>query len=160
MATGVIKSFKFDPGLVIVKLDGRSPDVALRVCGSDKRTVATLTPGQKIRFDLSCARDGRVFAIDVIPDTTLPHDVADSDRSTPPRPLPGDGYNGTERRHFGESDRGLRTGQCQMTASEEADLEELFAAPVIRRLMERDGVDPRAVRALVQSVARATVKPR
>jgi cold shock CspA family protein len=60
MATGVIKSFKFDQGLVIVKLDGRSPDVALRVCGSDKRTVAMLTPGQKIRFDLSCARDGRI----------------------------------------------------------------------------------------------------
>jgi hypothetical protein len=160
MATGVIKSLKLDHGLVIVKLDGRSPDVALRVCGSDKRTVATMRLGQKIRFDLSCARDGRVFAIDVMPDTTLPRDGADPDSSSHSGPVRKNRCNGTDRRHFGKSVGGLRTGQYWMTAFEEADLEELLAAPVIRRLMERDGVDPRTVRALVQSIARATGRAR
>jgi hypothetical protein len=119
MATGVIKSLKLDHDLVIVKLDGRSPAVALRVRGSDKRTVATLTPGQKIRFDLSCARDGRVFAIDVMPDTTLPREAADPDSSPPSDPLGKDGSNATDRRHFGKSVGGLRTGQYWMTVFEE-----------------------------------------
>ena len=160
MATGVIKAFKLDHGLVIVKLDGRSPDVALRVCGSDKRTVATLRPGQKIRFDLSCARDGRVFAIDVMADTTLPREVADPDSLSHSGPLRKDGSNATDRRHFGKSVGGLRTGQYWMTAFEEADLGELLAAPVIRRLIERDGVEPRNVRALLQSIARKTARAR
>ena len=160
MSTGVIRSFKLDHGLLIVKLDGRSPDVALRICGSDKRTVATLTPGQKIRFDLSCAKDGRVYAIDVMPDTTLPRDVADTDCSPNSGPLRRDRPNGTDRRHFGKSDRDLRRGRYWMTASEQANLDELLASPVIRRLMERDGVDPRAIRNLVQSIARATATPR
>jgi hypothetical protein len=47
-----------------------------------------------------------------------------------------------------------------MTAFEEADLEELLAAPVIRRLMASDGVDRRTVRLLVQSIARATARAR
>jgi hypothetical protein len=47
-----------------------------------------------------------------------------------------------------------------MSSSEQANLEELLAAPIIRRLMERDGVDPQALRALVQSIARAEANPR
>jgi hypothetical protein len=144
MATGVIKSFKLDHGIVTVKLDRRSPDVALRVCGSDKRTVANLTPGQKIRFDFSCTRDGQVFAIDVMPDATVPQKEASR----------------AAKRPFVKSDFDLRPDRCSMSSSEQANLEELLAAPIIRRLMERDGVDPQAVRALVQSIARAAAKPR
>jgi cold shock CspA family protein len=142
MATGVLKSFKLDQGIVMVKLDGRSPDVALRVCGSDKRTVANLPPGQKIRFDFSCTQGGQVYAIDVMPDPTVPRKDA----------------SGAGNRHSAVSD--LRHDRCSMGSSEHADLEELLAAPIIRRLMERDGVDPQAVRALVQSIARAAAKPR
>jgi cold shock CspA family protein len=144
MANGILKSFKLDQGIVMVKLDGRSPDVALRVCGSDKRTVANLTPGQKIRFDFSCTQGGQVYAIDVVPDPTVPQ--KDASRA--------------DNRHFARSDRAFRHDRCSISPSEQADLEELLAAPIIRRLMERDGVDPQAVRALVQSIARAAVKPR
>jgi hypothetical protein len=144
MATGVLKSFKLDQGIVMVKLDGRSPDVALRVCGSDKRTVANLPPGQKIRFDFSCTQGGQVYAIDVTPDPTVPRRDA----------------SGAGSRHSDRSVSALRHDRCSMRPSEQADLEELLAAPIIRRLMERDGVDPQAVRALVQSIARAAAKPR
>jgi cold shock CspA family protein len=144
MATGVLKSFKLDQGIVMVKLDGRSPDVALRVCGSDKRTVANLPPGQKIRFDFSCTRGGQVYAIDVMPDPTVPQQKTSK----------------AANRAFVKSDRDLQHCRCRMSPCEHANLEELLAAPIIRRLMERDGVDPQAVRALVQSIARAAAKPR
>jgi hypothetical protein len=67
MTTAVIRSFRPDHGLVIVNVDGRAPDVALPVCGSDRSTVATLRPGRRIRFDFQCGRHGQVFAIDVAP---------------------------------------------------------------------------------------------
>ena len=67
MTTAVIRSFNLDHGLVIVKVDGRAPDVALRLCGSDRSTVANLMPGRRIRFDFQRGRHGQVFAIDVTP---------------------------------------------------------------------------------------------
>lgn len=67
MTTAVIRSFNPDHDLVVVKVEGRAPDVALRLCGSDKSTVAKLRPGQRIRFDFQCGRHGQVFAIDVTP---------------------------------------------------------------------------------------------
>jgi len=75
MAIGVIKSFEVDHGLVIVKLDGRSPEVALHVSGSDKETVTSLTAGQKIRFDFARDRHGQMFAIDVIAQPGISRDI-------------------------------------------------------------------------------------
>jgi hypothetical protein len=43
MATAVLRSFKPDLDLIVVKLDGRSAEVALRVSGSDRSTIATLS---------------------------------------------------------------------------------------------------------------------
>jgi len=40
-------------------------------------------------------------------------------------------------------------------AGAHASLEELLASCVVRRVMERDGVDPQDVRKLIDSVARA-----
>jgi hypothetical protein len=37
-------------------------------------------------------------------------------------------------------------------------LEELLAAPIVRRLMERDGIEAHAVRALIASLAGAVGK--
>jgi hypothetical protein len=42
----------------------------------------------------------------------------------------------------------------------ELTLEELLAAPIVLTLMHRDGVTPQSVRALVLSVANATVRSR
>ena len=67
MAIATVKSFQPDHGLVIVKLDGRLQEAALRVCGSDRTTIKKVLPGHRIRFDLSCNRQGQVFAVDVIP---------------------------------------------------------------------------------------------
>jgi cold shock CspA family protein len=83
MAIGVIKSFELDQGLIIVKLDGRSPEVALHVSGSDKATVASLMAGHQIRFDFARGRRGQVFAIDVIAQPGLSRDIGNSGRSPP-----------------------------------------------------------------------------
>jgi hypothetical protein len=45
-------------------------------------------------------------------------------------------------------------------ASRELTVEELLAAPIVRRLMERDGVDPEYVRALIASITRVSAKSR
>jgi cold shock CspA family protein len=159
MTTAVIRSFRPDHGLVIIKVDGMAPDVALRVCGSDRSTVAELRPGQRIQFDFQCDRHGHVFAINVTAISPL---------------LPGRGVDGSPlypssqsdtsraagRRYSGEPDK--RPGQSASCAASgsRAALEALLAAPVGRRLMERDGVHPQSVRKLIASIARAGVKSR
>ena len=67
MTMAVLRSFNRDRGLIIVRVEGRSSDVALRVCGSDRSTTAKLPPGHMIRFDFACNREGQVFAIDIEP---------------------------------------------------------------------------------------------
>ena len=124
MTTAVLRSFNPDQGIVTVKVDGRSPDVALRVCGSDRSTILRLSPGHRISFEFACNRHGQVFAIDVTPVAPIPS-VPHSRRTSP------------------RENRKLLKPDC--CSESEADLEELLAAPVIRRLMQRDGVDPQAV---------------
>jgi hypothetical protein len=41
MTTAVIRSFRPAHGLVIVKVDGRAPEVALRVCGRAREYNST-----------------------------------------------------------------------------------------------------------------------
>jgi hypothetical protein len=163
MATAVIKSLKLYHGLVIVKLDGRSPEVALRVSGSDKETVASLTPGQRIRFDFACDRHGQVFAIDVIPEPSIARANGNSGGSPRSSRVPA-GKSEAEQeghqRNFGKADPGSQHGRCWVHPSEQAHLEELLAAPIIRRLMQRDGADPEAIRRMLQSIARVVARPR
>jgi hypothetical protein len=159
MTTAVIRSFRPAHGLVIVKVDGRAPEVALRVCGSDRSTVAELRPGQRIQFDFQCDRHGHVFAIDVT--------------AIPPL-LPGRGVDGSPlypssqsersraagRRYLGELDEwSVRSASCAASDAQPA-LEELLAAPVVRRLMERDGIHPQSVRKLIASIAHSVAKSR
>jgi hypothetical protein len=163
MATAVIKSLKLHLGLIIVKLDGRSPEVALRVSGSDKETIASLTPGQRIRFDFACDRHGQVFAIDVVPESGITRAIRNS--GSPPRSsrLPADKSEAereAHQRNFGKADPPSQFGRRWVSRSEQAHLEELLAAPIIRRLMQRDGADPQAIRRMLQSIARVVATPR
>jgi len=137
MATAVLRSFKPELDLIIVKLDGRSAEVALRVSASDRSIIARLPPGHKIGFDLECDRHGRVFAIDVTPDPPL----AAHNRQTRNRIKAG------SSEPEGASISGM-----------EAEMEQLLATPIVRRLMQKDGVDPRSVRGLIRTVARAAAK--
>ena len=161
MATAVIKSLKLHHGLVVVKLDGRSPEVALRVSGSDEETVASLTPGQRIRFDFACDRHGQVFAIDVIPEPGISRAIGNSGSSSRSTQLPADkSEREAHQRNLGKADPDSQHGRCWVHPSEQAHLEELLAAPIIRRLMHRDDADPEAIRRLLQSIARVVATPR
>lgn len=159
MTTAVIRSFRPDHGLVIVKVDGRAPDVALRVCGSDRSTVAGLRPGQRIQFDFQCDHHGHVFAIDVTAiSPLLPGRALDGSPHCPGSQ--SDSSRGAGRRHSGEPDEWpVQSASCAASGSQTA-LEELLAAPIIRRLMERDGVRPQSVRKLIASLAHTVAKSR
>jgi hypothetical protein len=74
--TAIIKSFERDEGLVVVRVDETSPEVSLRVCGSDRSTVAKLGPGKRIRFAVARDRRGCAVAIDVTSAQPLNRDVA------------------------------------------------------------------------------------
>ena len=53
--------------------------------------TANLTPGQKIRFDFSCTQGGQVYAIDVVPDPTVPPNpslTSSRSRASAPPPAP------------------------------------------------------------------------
>src|SRR5712691_8883788 len=133
MTTAVIRSVRPDHGLVIVKVDGKAPNVALRVGGSDRSTVARLRPGQKIRFDLQCDPHGNMFAIDVTAISPLPSNCG------------VDAFQGSPRRsaRFGAAGRRCSDhSDARSMSCAEAALEELLATPIIHRLMQRDGVDP------------------
>jgi hypothetical protein len=139
MTTAVLRSFNPDHDLIIVKVDGRSPQVALKVCRSDRSTMARLPAGSRIHFDFACDRHGQVFAIDITPLPPLPSVLG--------------------RRASAQDDTDLSGPKCFPFSELEADLEALLAAPIIRRLMQKDGVDPQSVRALIRTVARAAAKP-
>ena len=155
MATGVLKSFNHDRALAIVRLEGRSAEVALRVSGCDKTTIASLRPGQKIQFDLACGQHGQVYAVDVAAEPAPPLDGRSADFARRfHRPLPAK----TEGRASVVFEIGSAGGTQKQHAAAE-DLErQLLSAPVIHRLMEKGRVDPLAVRTLVRSVARAATK--
>jgi hypothetical protein len=74
MTTAILKSFNRDQNVAILSVQSHRPDCAFRLCRSDRSVVAHLTPGRLIRFNISCNRDGELFAIDVepVPNTT-PH---------------------------------------------------------------------------------------
>lgn len=66
MITADIRHFERDHGLVVVKLaDPHVPELALRVCGSDRSTLARLGPGETIQFDIACDRRGHPVAFDI-----------------------------------------------------------------------------------------------
>ena len=67
MTIAVIKSFERDESLLIVRVNGTSPEVSLRLCGSDRSTVAKLGPGETISFDIARDQRGGAVAIDVTP---------------------------------------------------------------------------------------------
>ena len=65
MTTAIIKYFKRDESLVVVRVAGTALDVALRVCGTDRSTAAKLVPGETISFAIARDRRGCAVAIDV-----------------------------------------------------------------------------------------------
>jgi hypothetical protein len=142
MATAIVKSFNPGRELVIVKLDGRPAGVALRVCGSDRAAVTKMPPGQRIRFDLSWDRHGQVFAIDVVP--ISPTVVA----------VDGGRFRGAAQRFDQHNSQWVKPNDDVASGTEA----ELLDTPVIRRLMQRHGVETRSVRAMIATVARATAK--
>jgi len=159
MTTAVIKSFKADRGIVIVKVDERSPGVALRLCGSDRTTVAKMLPGQRIQFEFACDRKGNVFGIDVTP-VSVPTEAVGGAGPTSTacakpsrRKRPADPV-----RHFIPLKGRALPDEPGKDNAAETTLEELLAAPVIRKMMERDQVDPQAIRSLISSLARAVIQ--
>jgi hypothetical protein len=156
MTTAVITSVRPHHGLVIVKVDGKAPDVALRLCGSDRSTVAKLRSGQKIRFNFQCDGQGNVFAIDVTAISSLSSNLGvDSFEGFPRR---SKRFRAAGRQCSDQPDaRSMQFGSCTRSCAQAA-LEELLSAPIIRRLMERDGVDPQPVRKLIATITRARSK--
>jgi hypothetical protein len=138
MTSGVLRSLNPDRSLIIVKVDDRAAEVALRVRGSDRSAMATMPAGQRISFEFACNRHGDVFAIDVLPIPTFSRVRK---------------WGGAKGRYPNDL---LEPGH--RGSATEAHLEELLAAPIVQKLMQRDGVDPQAVRSLVSTVARAAVK--
>jgi hypothetical protein len=65
VTTAIIKYFKRDESLVVVRVAGTALDVALRVCGTDRSTAAKLVPGETVSFDIARDRRGCAVAIDV-----------------------------------------------------------------------------------------------
>jgi hypothetical protein len=65
MVAAVIRSFEPDQGIMRVLLVGTMSETALRVRGSDRRTIARQPQGKPISFELARDRYGRDCAVDV-----------------------------------------------------------------------------------------------
>ena len=67
MAIAILKSFDRGHGLAILKLDGSRSEFAAHVAGSDRTAILSVVTGQRIRFDVRRDRQGKTFAVNVIP---------------------------------------------------------------------------------------------
>jgi hypothetical protein len=156
MTTAVVRSLRLDQDLVIVKLDGRSAEIALRVHDTDRATVAKLFRGQRIEFDFECDRDGRVFAVDLAPVSSL--SVSENLKVSLRQPKSRTETGASTAPNSADPGGALEQPDYA-TQSQYAAVEELLSAPVIRRLMKRDGVSPDLIRRLIDRIARQPQKP-
>jgi CspA family cold shock protein len=62
MATGTVKFFNTTKGYGFLAPDGGGKDVFVHITALQRSNIATLTEGQKVSFDLSPGRDGRISA--------------------------------------------------------------------------------------------------
>jgi hypothetical protein len=133
MTTAILKSFNRDQNVAILSVQSHRPDCAFRLCGRDRSVVAHLTPGQLIRFNISCNRHGELFAIDVAPvPSTAPH-----------------GSSCTAQCKPHEAEVRILPTEPTMT------LDWLLASDTVCQMMARDGVDPSDVRRLIVAMADA-----
>lgn len=62
MPTGVVKFFNTTKGYGFIAPDGGGKDVFVHITALQRSSIATLNEGQKVGFDLSPGRDGRISA--------------------------------------------------------------------------------------------------
>jgi cold shock protein len=62
MPTGIVKFFNTTKGYGFIAPDGGGKDVFVHITVLQRSNIATLTEGQKVGFDLSPGRDGRISA--------------------------------------------------------------------------------------------------
>lgn len=62
MATGTVKFFNTTKGYGFLAPDGGGKDVFVHITALQRSNIATLAEGQKVSFDLSPGRDGRISA--------------------------------------------------------------------------------------------------
>jgi cold shock protein len=62
MPAGIVKFFNTTKGYGFIAPDGGGKDVFVHITALQRSNIATLTEGQKVSFDLSPGRDGRISA--------------------------------------------------------------------------------------------------
>jgi CspA family cold shock protein len=62
MPTGIVKFFNTTKGYGFIAPDGGDKDVFVHITVLQRSNITTLTEGQKVGFDLSPGRDGRISA--------------------------------------------------------------------------------------------------
>jgi CspA family cold shock protein len=62
MPAGVVKFFNTTKGYGFIAPDGGGKDVFVHITALQRSNIATLTEGQKVGFDLTPGRDGRISA--------------------------------------------------------------------------------------------------
>jgi CspA family cold shock protein len=62
MPTGTVKFFNTTKGYGFIAPDGGGKDVFVHITALQRSNIATLAEGQKVGFDLSPGRDGRISA--------------------------------------------------------------------------------------------------
>lgn len=62
MTTGTVKFFNTTKGYGFIAPDGGGKDVFVHITALQKSNIATLSEGQKVGFDLTPGRDGRISA--------------------------------------------------------------------------------------------------
>jgi cold shock protein len=62
MPTGVVKFFNTTKGYGFIAPEGGDKDVFVHITALQRSNIATLSEGQKVGFDLSPGRDGRISA--------------------------------------------------------------------------------------------------
>ena len=67
MATGTVKWFNTTKGFGFIAPDGGSKDVFVHISAVERSGLTGLADDQKVSFELSEGRDGRVMATDLKP---------------------------------------------------------------------------------------------
>lgn len=62
MATGIVKFFNTTKGYGFIAPDGGGKDVFVHITALQRSNIPSLAEGQKVSFDLSPGRDGRISA--------------------------------------------------------------------------------------------------
>jgi CspA family cold shock protein len=66
MATGTVKWFNATKGFGFIAPDGGGKDVFVHVSAVQRAGLRTLNEGQKVAYDMSSGRDGRVSAENLV----------------------------------------------------------------------------------------------